>query len=159
MVRRFALAAFALVLATPLQAATVDDLAWMAGRWAGTMGEDSLEEHWSVPAGGTMMGMFRWMKKGGAISVFEFLTIESSPQGPVYYMRHFNSGLIAWEEKDAPLRCPLTASGPRQATFSCDGEATKLTFKRTSETTMTVLLERQRDGKASAMEFVYTLAK
>ena len=164
MIRPLILAVLALVLALPLQAAEpktvkVDDLGWMAGRWTGAMGEESLEEQWSAPAGGTMMGMFRWMKKDGAISVYEFLTIEPSAQGPVYFMRHFKPGLIAWEEKDAPLRCPLTASGPREATFACDGGATKLTFKRTSETTMTVLLERQRDGKPMPMEFTYTLAK
>jgi Domain of unknown function (DUF6265) len=164
MIRRLILAVLAFVLAAPLQAADpktvkVDDLGWMAGRWTGTMGEDSLEEQWSAPAGGAMMGMFRWMKKNGAVSVYEFLTIEPSAEGPVYFMRHFNSGLIAWEEKDAPLRCPLTASGPREATFACDGGATKLTFKRTHETTMTVLLERQRDGKPMKTEFTYTLGK
>jgi hypothetical protein len=159
MTRCLALAAFALALAAQLHAVTVSDLAWMAGRWTGTLGGDPLEEQWSVPAGGTMMGMFRWMKKDGTTSMYEFLTIEPSAQGPVYFMRHFNPGLVAWEEKNAALRCPLTASGPREATFACDGEATKLTFKRTSETTMTVLLERQKDGKASTVEFVYTLAK
>lgn len=157
-------AVLVLILAVPLQAADpktpkVEDLAWMAGRWTGTMGDSPLEEHWSAPAGGTMMGMFRWMKKDGTTSLYEFLTIEPSTQGPVYFMRHFNPGLIGWEEKDAPLRCPLAASGPREATFACEGEPTKLTFKRTSETTMTVLLERQRDGKASKMEFLYTLGK
>lgn len=162
MIRFLTLAA--LVLAVPLGAAEpktlkVEDLAWMAGRWTGTMGEDPLEEQWNAPAGGTMMGMFRWMKKDGTTSMYEFLTIEPGPQGPVYFMRHFGPGLIAWEEKDAPFRCPLASSGPREAVFACEGKPTKLTFKRTSETTMTVLLERQRDGKASTMEFVYTLAK
>lgn len=164
MTRCLTLAVLVFAFTSPLQAADpktlkVEDLAWMAGRWTGTMGDAPLEEQWSVPAGGTMMGMFRWMKKNGTTSMYEFLTIEPSPQGPVYYMRHFNPGLIAWEEKDAPLRCPLTASGPREATFACDGEATKLTFKRTSETSMTVLLERQEDGKATTTEFVYALAK
>jgi len=164
MTRRLTLAVLALVLAAPLQAADprtvkVDDLGWMAGRWTGTMGGDSLEEQWSAPANGTMMGMFRWMKKDGGISVYEFLTLEPSAEGPVYFMRHFNSGMIAWEEKDAPLRCPMIAGGSREATFACDGGATKLTFKRTGETTMTVLLERQRDGKPATTEFTYTLAK
>lgn len=162
--RSLILAALALIPALPLQAADprtvkVEDLAWMAGRWVGTMGEDPLEEEWNAPAGGTIMGMFRWMKKDGTTSMYEFLAIEPSPQGPVYYMRHFNPGLIAWEEKDAPFRCPLTASGPREATFACDGRPTKLTFKRTSETTMTVLVERQKDGKPMTTEFVYTLAR
>lgn len=153
-----------LVLAAPLGAAEpktvkVEDLAWMAGRWTGAMEGDPLEEQWTAPAGGTMMGMFRWMKQDGTTFMFEFLTIEPGPRGPVYYMRHFNPGLIAWEKKKAPLRCPLTASGPREATFGCEGKPTKLTFKRTSETTMTVLLERQEDGKETTTEFLYTLAK
>src|SRR5579862_7565262 len=40
-------------------AATVDDFAWMAGRWVGKAGNASIENVCSTPSKGQMMCMFR----------------------------------------------------------------------------------------------------
>ena len=155
-----------LVMVLPLYAAdpkpappsSVADLAWIAGQWQGQKGGDQLDEHWSAPGGGTMMGMFRWIK-GGKILVYELLVIEDSDdraRGPVLTFRHFSAGLIGWEEKDAPLRCPLAGGGPGEAAFACEGGSTRLTFRRAGENGLTVLLERQQDGKAGTDEVVYS---
>ena len=149
----------------PLHAAdskpsSVADLAWIAGQWQGQKGGDQLDEHWSAPASGTMMGMFRWLK-GGKILVYELLAIEDSDdraRGPVLLLRHFGTGLIGWEEKDAPLRCPLAGGGPGEAIFACVGEPTRLIYRRAGENGLTVLLEKQKDGQTRTDEFVYTRA-
>lgn len=154
----------AVLLATtfPIQAAgpkpaSVKDLAWIAGQWQGQKGADLLDEHWSAPGGGTMMGMFRWVK-GGKLLVYEFLTFEDSATAPVLTFRHFGAGLIGWEEKDAPIRCPLAGGGPGEAVFACEGMPMRLTYRRTGENGLTVLLERQKDGKSSTDEFAYSRA-
>jgi hypothetical protein len=138
--------------------ASVADLAWIAGDWQGTMGGDDLREEWTAPAGGTMAGSFRWIS-GGKLRLYEFLVFEDSPQGPVLTFRHFNPGLIGWEEKDAPLRCPLAGGGPKEAAFACVGTPIKLTYRKTGDASMTVLLERHEDGKPRTDEFLYTRAK
>jgi hypothetical protein len=38
------------------------DLPWLSGAWFGQVGQDLVEEHWSDPAAGTLMGMFRSMR-------------------------------------------------------------------------------------------------
>jgi hypothetical protein len=137
----------------------LDDLAWLAGHWRGMKDGDVLDEQWSAPAGGALMGMFRWIK-GGRVQMYEFLTIETDAEGrPVLLLRHFNAGLIAWEDKDTPWRYPLTSSGPREAVFTLPNGDTRMTFRRPSEDTLIVLLERRKDGQTRTDEFNYTRVK
>ena len=60
-------------------------LAWMAGEWSG-VDEHGVtnEEHWMEPAGGMMLAVHRDVAGGRATS-FEFLRIESTPGGVVYF--------------------------------------------------------------------------
>jgi len=64
-------------------AASIEALDWIVGRWAGGRGADRYEEWWAEPAGGAMVGMFRWLHDG-AVRFYELLTVESaaSPHGP-----------------------------------------------------------------------------
>jgi hypothetical protein len=62
---------------------SLDELAWMTGSWAGEEGAIRAEEHWIAPAGGLMLGLHRDVARGKAVS-FEFLRIESRPEGIVY---------------------------------------------------------------------------
>lgn len=150
--------AFPVHAADPKPPASVADLAWIAGQWQGTKDGSQLDEHWSAPGGGTMMGMFRWIKNG-KILVYEFLAIEDGAKGPILTLRHFGAGLVAWEEKDAPLRCPLAGGGPGEAAFACESESTRLIFRRMGENGLTVLLEKQKDGKTRTDEFAYTRSR
>lgn len=154
-----------LVMVLPLHAAdpkppaSVADLAWMAGHWQGQKDGNPLEEHWTAPDSGTMMGMFRWIKSGRVL-VYEVLALEDSPKGPVLLLRHFKPGLIGLEEeeKNGPLRCPLAGGGPGEVVFACESEPTRLTYRRAGENGLNVLLERQKEGKTRTDEFVYTRA-
>jgi hypothetical protein len=156
-------AAVAVFASAPLQAetrppASVAELAWIAGDWQGQKDGDSLDETWSAPAAGTMMGMFRWIKDG-KVQMYELLSIQDSAKGPVLFLRHFNPDFTGWEEKDAPVRCPISGGGPGEAVFACEGRPTRLIFRRTGDSSITVLLERQQDGKARTDEFLYTRRK
>lgn len=62
---------------------SLDRLAWMAGSWAGEAEGVQAEEHWTEPKGGLMLGLHRDVAGGKAVS-FEFLRIESTPEGVVY---------------------------------------------------------------------------
>ena len=73
-----------LLLAAPAGAASLSDLAWMSGSWAGTMNGLRAEEFWS-PADGTMMAsVHRDLKDGRTVS-FEFLRIEQRGDSLVHF--------------------------------------------------------------------------
>ena len=59
-------------VATP---ASVQSLAWMAGRWQADDQGVLTEEHWMTPSGGAMLATSRTVK-GGKMVEFEFLRIE-----------------------------------------------------------------------------------
>ncbi len=67
----------------PAGSVTVEDLAWLSGHWV-TGGEPRIEEHWTRPAGGTLLGMGRTVTGGRTVS-FEYLRIEGRP-GAIDYV-------------------------------------------------------------------------
>ena len=76
-------AAAMLVAASP--AATVDDLAWMAGQWSREEGERWTEESWTSPRGGVMLGYSR-SGRGESLREFEFLRLQVGEDGVVAYI-------------------------------------------------------------------------
>jgi len=69
-------------LPEPAQA-TMVDMAWLAGAWTGTRGQSSIEERWSPPSGGAMLGVSRTVKDGKMRS-FEYLRVVEKDGGLVY---------------------------------------------------------------------------
>lgn len=64
--------------------ATIGDLAWLAGAWLGKKSSgSSIEERWSPPLGGAMLGTSRTVSRG-KMSGFEFLRIVERDGGLVY---------------------------------------------------------------------------
>jgi len=62
-------------------------LAWMAGDWMGVDGEVGgveMEERWTEPRGGMMLGIHRDVKAGKAVD-FEFFRVAATPEGIVYF--------------------------------------------------------------------------
>ena len=72
---------YALVLFLAMQ---VGDLSWMAGHWRSIDGGVETEEIWLAPRGGLMTGMSRTVKDGRA-SAFEFIRIQATKDGIVYF--------------------------------------------------------------------------
>jgi hypothetical protein len=68
-------------------ARTISELAWMAGDWqTAAGGRAQIEEHWTQPAGGTMIGMGRTIA-GGRTAEFEYLRLEQRADA-IYYVAH-----------------------------------------------------------------------
>jgi hypothetical protein len=61
----------------------LNDLAWIAGSWTGTVQGVEMEEHWTKPNGNSMIGIHRDVAKGRTVS-FEFLRIEMQKDQIVY---------------------------------------------------------------------------
>ena len=69
----------------------IAELAWMSGDWqTAAGGRAQIEEHWTLPAGGTMIGMGRTIA-GDKTVEFEFLRIEQRGDD-IFYVANPNAG-------------------------------------------------------------------
>jgi hypothetical protein len=98
-----------IALPAPAKAA-MDDLAWLTGAWVGSRGAGgatSIEERWSPPLGGAMLGVSRTVSHG-KMSAFEYLRIVERDGGLVY---------IAQPGGAAPTEFVLTELSTTRAVF------------------------------------------
>ncbi|MBK6412629.1 DUF6265 family protein [Sphingopyxis sp.] len=98
----------AAVLAAASPAATVDDLAWLAGQWSREEVERWTEESWTLPRGGVMLGHSR-SGRGDSLREFEFLRIAAGADGvPAYIAQPGGGAAVAFR---------LVQRGGTSATF------------------------------------------
>lgn len=72
-------------------AATIEQVAWMTGNWAGQLGPNQLEENWISTEGSSIAAMVR-MTGGDATSMFEMITIEEVDGSLVLHIQQWNPG-------------------------------------------------------------------
>lgn len=73
-----------IAMPTPAKA-TATDLAWLAGAWVGTRSSgSSIEERWSPPLGGALLGVSRSVNTSGKMVAFEYLRVVERDGGLVY---------------------------------------------------------------------------
>jgi hypothetical protein len=107
--KRFAaslVAVLAVAAPEPSRAAApeISSLSWMAGSWEGRDASGlEMEEVWTTPRGGMMLGMHRDVK-GDRLASFEFLRIESGPEGLVYQAQPRGRPATAFPLKEAAGR-------------------------------------------------------
>jgi hypothetical protein len=76
-----------------LRAADVAGLSWITGCWAGDGPSTRVEESWTSPLGGQMMGVSRTIRAGKVVA-HEFLLIDTDAEG-VYYLPRLSNGAAA----------------------------------------------------------------
>src|SRR5688572_14947884 len=64
--------------------AGVEALAWMEGAWAGEKDGVVMEEVWTGPRGGAMLGLHRDVKGARMVS-WEFIRIQATDAGVTYF--------------------------------------------------------------------------
>ena len=156
--RRILLLALALAALAGAAERTVNDLQFMAGHWTGSQGAGQLEEIWSRPANGSMIGMYREMSEGKT-TFYEFLSIEQEASGPVMRMKHFKANLIGLEEKDESVIFDLQSLTDGVALFVSRNKLkpVSLSYQRTGPSELLGILVHVRDGKSKRDEFHYHL--
>ena len=85
----------------------LDDLAWMTGHWTSTQNGVVMEEIWTDPRGGVMLGVHRDARETKAS--FEFIRIAATPEGIVYF---------AQPGGRPPTTFPLTESTATRVVFA-----------------------------------------
>jgi hypothetical protein len=140
-----------------LSKVSLADLSFISGKWQGSIGTSTIEEHWMAPSGDNMLGMYRIMKDGKG-TMYELCIIEQTPNGPVLKIKHFNPGLVGWEDKTESATFGLIAFEKNKATFEILDKQSKLIFHRASAGELIVTLDKAgKDGKRPASVFKYTL--
>ncbi len=127
--------------------ATVQQLAWISGAWAGKGLGGTVEEHWTKPAGDSMVGVFRLIGADQKMIVCELLLIEQRGKHVVYSFRHFGPGNKPWEELDKPLVFDLIRLTPNEAVFesSVQTDPKRLTYTRTGDK-LAIRVQGETDG-------------
>lgn len=141
MMRRLALLA---ALAQPPQ---VDQLAWMAGCWSLSAGPTTIEEQWSRPAGGAMLGMSRILKNGRMV-FHEFMRIEEK-DGALVFTPRIGSG--------APVTFRAAAANFGDVTFENPAHdfPQRVIYRRQPDGGLHGMIDGVEKGKPRAEQFPY----
>ncbi|QIQ87574.1 DUF6265 family protein [Erythrobacter sp.] len=98
--------------------ATLAQVDWLVGQWAGTgIGDAPAQENWLPPAGGTMVGTFVQQDEDGEVRFTEHVYLMEEDGSLVLRLKHFNADLTGWEEKDDMVTFRLAAIEPCAAFF------------------------------------------
>jgi len=133
----------ALALGVPAQGAAkgaAADLAWMTGFWVGPLGEQTLEENWIHPAGGTIAAVIRFVGSGST-SMFELIMIEEEQDSLVLRVRQWLPGYVP--RNTEPWVMELAELADRRVRFvsAGPGEFNSLTYSRPSEDSFNIDVE------------------
>lgn len=129
--------------------ATISDMAWLAGHWAGEALGGLSEEIWSDPGAGSMMGMYRLIRDGRPV-FYELLTIVEENGSLMLRLKHFNANLTGWEEKLKTIDFPLVAKTEGAVHFE------GMSFHPKGNDALTVYLAiHQKDGTVREEAFSY----
>ncbi|MFB0611820.1 DUF6265 family protein [Aurantiacibacter poecillastricola] len=106
--------------------ATIKQMDWLVGQWAGEgiAGQPAMES-WLPPVGDTMVGTFVQGDDDGGIMFTEHMYLMEEGGSVVLRLKHFNADLSGWEEKGDMLTFRLVAMEPcaayfRGLTLRCD---------------------------------------
>ncbi len=136
-----------IALPAPAQA-TMEDLAWLAGAWVGTRGEGgttSIEERWSPPLGGAMLGVSRTVSRG-SMRAFEFLRIVERDGGLVY---------VAQPGGAAPTEFVLTELANQRAVFENPRHDSpqRIVYELSAEGRLSAMIGFAKGGRPQRFEF------
>ena len=129
----------------------ITQLAWISGDWQSAPGGRlQIEEHWTQPAGGSMLGMSRTVA-GGKTAEFEFLRIEQR-ENEIYYVAQPKG------------RCPqtdfkLTRVTAQEAVFENPTHdfPKRIIYKKTADDSLTASIDGGEGTKQ--MTFVFRRMK
>ncbi len=124
-------------------------LYWMSGIWRGNYRGARVEEHWTAPEGGMMIGMHRDLFPDDD-AAFEFLRIVEDGESLIY---------LASPNGEAPTEFRMVEQGERSVVFENPEHdfPRRILYRREGET-LVARVEGQADGKPLEIEWRWTRA-
>src|SRR5262245_6545658 len=123
-------------------------VAWMAGDWETREATPYVEEHWTGPAGGVMLGNSRAIRDGKMVE-FEFLRIEARGDGAFY---------MPQPSGKPPVDFRYTPTTSNEAVFVNPGHAAhlkKIIYRKNADGSLAARIEGESNGKAFAKDWQY----
>ena len=134
------------------RAATIEDVAWLAGTWEGEAFGGTFEEVWTEPSLGTMVGSYKLMH-GEEITLYEIELIAEEAGSLVLKVKHFGPEFAAWEEKKEHLSFPLVKLTDDAIYFQ------GFTLRRIDEDRVQAFIVRTSGDQVSDAELTYRRVK
>jgi len=149
-------AAFAQAPPAEIEAvSTLDQAAWLAGRWVGTGMGGEVEEVWSPASGGQMIGHFRYTKEGKP-GFYEIMMLDLTETGIRMRVKHFNPDFTAWEDKAEWVEFEPVSTSLDRLIFN--GLVLDHGSDDRGETMTATLSMRQADGQVTQVPFRFIRA-
>lgn len=123
---------------------SVDKLSWMSGCWAVNRGNTVIEEHWSKPAGGSLIGFSRTIR-GGRKVFHEFLRIEDG-EGGIRYIARIGA-------KEVPFALAKQTADEAEFTNPAHDFPQVIRYRRVSEDEMHARVDGPPNAKERAQDF------
>jgi uncharacterized protein DUF6265 len=126
---------------------TISELGWMSGGWqTDPAGRAVSEEHWTPPAGGSMIGMSRTLVGDRTVS-FEFLRLEERGDS-IYYMASPKGRCPATDFK-------LTRLSGQEAVFENPQHdfPKRIIYRKNSEGGLTAIVDGGEGTKSEKFDF------
>ena len=142
----------ALAISGPVQSASsVDRLSWLSGHWTFERDGRTVEEHWTKPAGGTVIGMGRTVRDGKNVE-HEFLLVRQEG-GELHY--------VAKPSRRAETVFKLTKLTDTEALFENPQHdfPTRVLYRRQPDGSLHARIEGVVNGRPRAIEYPYRRAK
>lgn len=129
----------------------VAQMAWLSGCWQGQFGEAGTQEQWMAPAGGSLLGMSRTVRKGRTVE-FEFMQVRERPDGGLDF--------IAQPSGRPPTVFRLQTLGAAEAVFENleHDFPQRVRYARVSESQLAASIEGRRNGQTRRIDFAFTRA-
>lgn len=139
---------FLALLVSPALAADVDQLEWFSGCFTYSSPNATIEESWSKPAGGILLGYSRTIR-GGKVVEYEFVRIAPGPDSRLTYFAH-PSG-------QAPAAFALRSSTPTEVVFeNLEHDFPQRIIYRKSSEGLFARIEGTRNGQSRGRDIPMT---
>ena len=124
----------------------IEQMAWLAGCWKNDAAEAGTVEHWMGPAGGTMLGMGRTVKRGKTAE-FEFMQLRTLANGELAF--------IATPSGQQETVFPLLSLSNLEVVFENlqHDFPQRVIYRRVGESKILARVEGTQDGALRSIEF------
>lgn len=125
---------------------SLNDIAFLEGRWRGTYNGGPINGSWTAPEGDNIVGYLRMMKDGKA-TLYEIFAFEQTEKGPVAHVKHFKPGLISLEEKEVSDTYNFIESTKNTALFEKNDASVRIIYELRSKNQLVIQRGASENGK------------
>lgn len=130
--------------------ATISDMKKLSGTWHGEGLGGFVEEIYSQPQDGVMMGSFRFLDKGKTV-FYELILVQEENGTLAVRLKHFGADFTGWEEKDKNVLFSFVKKDKNRMYF--EGQ----TFEFIGKNKLNIYVAiKQKDGSIKEEIFAYT---